>query len=41
VTVLDELGGTHEKDALATPDPRAGVLAPTLAALRPYWELAG
>jgi acetoin utilization deacetylase AcuC-like enzyme len=37
--VLDELGGTTLRAAIATPVPRESVLAPARAAQRPYWEL--
>jgi acetoin utilization deacetylase AcuC-like enzyme len=37
--VLDELGGAHVGNALATPQPRPGVLDATLAAQRPFWNL--
>lgn len=38
-TVLDELGGAHTSDALATPEPRSGVLDPARTAQRPYWDV--
>ncbi len=40
VTVLDELGGAGPDAGVATPRPRAGVLDATIAAQRPFWDLA-
>src|SRR6185369_7458809 len=40
-TVLDELGGAAEQAEVATPRPRSGVLDATVAAQRPFWDLAG
>jgi acetoin utilization deacetylase AcuC-like enzyme len=37
--VLDELGGTHLREPIATPRPRGPVLAPARAAQAPYWEI--
>ncbi len=41
VTVLDELGGARGDTTVATPQPRADVLRPAVAAQRPFWELSG
>jgi acetoin utilization deacetylase AcuC-like enzyme len=37
--VLDELEGAHAADAVATPQPRSGVLDATRAAQRPFWDV--
>jgi acetoin utilization deacetylase AcuC-like enzyme len=37
--VLDELEGARAADAIATPQPRSGVLDATRAAQRPFWDV--
>jgi acetoin utilization deacetylase AcuC-like enzyme len=37
--VIDELGGASLDQPLATPQPRAGVLASVQSAQAPYWDL--
>jgi acetoin utilization deacetylase AcuC-like enzyme len=39
-TVIDELAGRSTADALATPQPRSGILDATVAAQRAYWDIA-